>query len=373
MNEWQLRFITVVWVFIIAVHPAPVSALEPVSEFDEPSESAPAIVEKSRLEEQTQEDDSKRDLVDGILYGAGEVLKGVERHHQTLSDQIVGFTEKIDTFFISDDQERRINYSHIQLGYRYTRYKNNSYLLDPIFDARIHLPRTENKLTLEISNNSPLDSASETTTSSAASATGATGGTIPAEQSQAEQAFNVGLGYAREISELLSAKVTTGGKLAGTQMNFYMNLQLYRKFFFNKWSLHLSEDLYRDRIIHTRSTAQILFERNISEDKLFRSISKNIYFYDKEYGQNHQTFYVLHQLSERDAMIYQIGGMWEKPLEILDYNLEGYYSLVRYSRKIHKNWLFMEISPQVHFLRSENFHPEPLLVLQLSAFFGNNK
>jgi len=324
------------------------------------SQPTKSTTENPQIEKQQRESYAEVGLVD-------QMLSIVDEQHKTLSEQLVGFTETIDTFFISDDQEERINYTHIQLGYRYTQYKDNISVLEPILSTKIHLPRTQNRLTLEVSNKSLFDLVNNTATSNQA------GSTNPVEKAPTDQGFNFGLGYTREISDFFNAKVTSGGNLSGNKFNAFINLQLYRKFFFNKWSLHLSEDLFRDSIISSRSTAQMLFERNISEDKLFRSISKNITYFDLGYSQNHQTFYVLQQLSSRDAIIYQVGSMWEKPLDLLNYKLENYYALVRYSRKIYKDWLFMEVSPQVQYLRSENFHPKPLLVLQFSAFFGNNK
>ena len=292
------------------------------------------------------------------------ILNEVDYQHKSLSEQLVEFTEQIDTFFISDDQERRINYSHIQLGYRYTRYQDDPSLMDPVFQARLHLPRTQNRLTVEVSNNNPFDPINDIATNTSSD-------TNPADQT--DQTLNIGLGYARAITDLLDFKVTGGTRLAGDRMKVFINLQVYRKFFFYKWSLHLSEDLYRDNVIFNRATAQMLFERSIGDDRLFRSITKNITYSDLGYAQNHQTFYVLDQLSTRDAIIYQVGSMWEKQFGLLDYELENYYTMVRYSRKIYRDWLFMELSPQVQYLRTENFHPKPLISLQVTAFFGNNQ
>jgi hypothetical protein len=342
---------------IIAMHSVAVDAEELEPQVNQQSKPSPSTPNDPQIENLQHESYAEVGIID-------QMLNVVDDQHQVLSEQLVGFTEKIDTFFISDDQEERINYTHIQLGYRYTQYKDNISVLEPILSTKIHLPRTQNRLTLEVSNKSLFDLVNNTAQA---------GSTNPVEKDPTDLGFNFGLGYAREISDFFNAKVTGGGKLSGNKFNVFINLQLYRKFFFNKWSLHLSEDLFRDTIIYSRSTAQMLFERNVSEDKLFRSISKNITYFDLGYSQNHQTFYVLQQLSSRDAIIYQVGSMWEKPLNLLSYDLENYYALVRYSRKIYRDWLFMEVSPQVQFLKSEDFHAKPLIVLQFSAFFGNNK
>jgi len=293
------------------------------------------------------------------------LLKEVNDQLQSLSEKIVGFTEEIDTFFINDDQEKRINYTHIQLGYRYTHYKNQAHTHEPVFSARIHLPRTQNRLTLEVSNNNPFTASNETATNN-------TNAPVATDPAQINQAIDLGLGYVRDIASLFNAKVTAGLKLQSDKINVFANLQFYRSFYYEKWSMRLSEELYRDNIIFNRSTSQLLFERTMAENLLFRSITKNIYYYDLGYSQNHQTFSLLNQLSDHDAMIYQLGGMWEKPLDLLNYELDNYYALVRYSSKIYRDWLIMEIATKVQILKVDNFRVNPLISLQFSAFFGNN-
>ena len=360
MHSWHFSFILTACILFITANPALVIAEEPLAQPHQSTLPTEPYSEITPLTEQPLDTYAETDFLD-------EILNEIDHQHQSLSEEIVEFTDEIDTFFISDDQEKRINYSHIQLGYRYTFYKDDPTQIDPIFQARVHLPRTQNRLTLEISNNNPFDPINNTATSTS------TGNSNPTDQTLDDQALNIGLGYARKFSELFNTKLTGGTRLAGNKVNLFINLQFYRKFFFEKWSLHLSEDLYRDNIVFSRATTQMLFERTISDDQLFQSITKNIHYYDLGYTQNHQTFYVFDQLSSRDAIIYQVGSMWERPLDLLGYELENYYAMVRYSRKIYRDWLFMEVSPQVHYLKAEDFHPKPLIALQFTAFFGNNK
>ncbi|MDX8387973.1 MAG: hypothetical protein R8M46_05500 [Ghiorsea sp.] len=354
----HFKLIIATFTFIMAMNPLLTSAMEP--EPIQNIQSSGPLINAPTVGHQSQDSYAKRGFVD-------DLLNEVDYQQQSLSTHLIDFTETIDTFFISDDVESRINYSYIQLGYRYTRYKDGTEQLDPVFTAHIHLPRTQNRLTLEVSNNSLFSSSND------ASSVNSAGSSSPVDQNNIDQALHIGLGYVREFSELFNAKLTGGARVFGHKMKLFINLQLYSEFFFKKWSLRLSEDLYRDNIVFSTAITQVLFERKISDDQLFRSISKNIYYEDLGYSQNHQTLYVFDQLSKRDAMIYQVGAMWENKHGLSDYALDNYYAMVRYSRMIYKDWLFMEISPQVQYLETENFHPKPLIALQFSAFFGNNK
>ena len=294
---------------------------------------------------------------------AQPIEESIDYYQLTLSEYLIDFTNQIDRFFITDDQEQRMNYSHLHFGYRYVDYQGNNYLLEPVFEARFHLPRVEDFLSVNITNMNNFKSSDD-------AAAGKTND--PAVEGPLDQGVKLAIGYARDVSDAFAVKATSGAHWVNDGLNPFVNLRLENVFLFDPWALTLSEDLYHDSIIHSRATTQIHFERKMGEDMVFQSNSKNIYYYDLGYTQMHQTFSVLHQLSERDAFIYQAGGMWEKPLDVVDFQLENYYTLVRYSRKLHKNWLFLEVSPQVHFPRTADFEPEPLLMLQLTAFIGNN-
>ncbi|NOR51628.1 MAG: hypothetical protein GQ470_03325 [Gammaproteobacteria bacterium] len=310
----------------------------------------------SAAEERLPDDNTKEP---GFI---GAILDGVDQQHESLSEYVVGFSETIDTFFVSDDQERQLNYSHLQLGYRYTYYraKDGGSQFEPIIDARIHLPRTKNRLTLEVStsdNEGGGDATAET-------------GAVTTEPSST---LGLGLGYLGDLAGLFTTKVRGGAKLVGSTVNFYTSLRLYRKLYFEEWTVQLSEKLYKDSIVKKLATTELQFERRVTATKLFRAISQNRYYFDLGYSLNSQTFYMMHQLSDREAIIYQVGAGWKRLLEEQDNRLESYYNLVRYSRKVYKDWLYFSISPQIQFLEENDFVPIPLLTMQLTAFLGNKK
>jgi len=280
------------------------------------------------------------------------ILDEVDRQQKSLSEQVITFTEQIDTFFVDDENERQLNYSHIQLGYRYTHYRDKEYILEPIIDGVIHLPRTENRLTIELSSGSDIEDEG------------------PASNAQQGR---FGLGLIDSIKGVLTAKLTGGIRRVDSTFTGYINLRLYRQFLFDRWTLQLSEDLYKDSVVSRFSKTQILFERTVSENKRFGSITRNWHYFDLDSELNEQIFYLQHLFSERDALIYQLGIGWKRVLGESSNKLDNYYNLVRYSRRLHKEWLYLEISPQINYLRENDFSPEPLLMVQLTALLGNKK
>jgi len=285
----------------------------------------------------------------------GLILNTIDDQQASLSRSVIGFSENVDRYFINTEQDSRLNFSHIQLGYRYTLYEGNVSTLEPVISGRIHLPRTENRLSIEVSSSRDGNDPEADVTN------------------DAERMLGLGLGYISDLPKLFTAKLRGGFKMVDSTFTFYSNLRLYRRFFFDTWSLQLSEDLYRDSVVSRLAKTEMLFERKISEKKLFRSITRNLYYFDLEYVQNDQTFYMIKQLSDKDALIYQLGASWTRPMVESEHSLDSYYNLIRYSRKVYKDWLFFEVSPQIYFLKENNFSPTPLLHVQFTAFFGNKK
>ena len=108
--KWHSSLIIAALTLILAADPILASAIEPVKT-NQRTKQTESSLGNSQIAEQSNKSEGKHNLV-------GKILNGVDNQQQSLSDKIVSFSETIDTFFINDDLERRINYSHIQLGYR---------------------------------------------------------------------------------------------------------------------------------------------------------------------------------------------------------------------------------------------------------------
>jgi hypothetical protein len=84
----------------------------------------------------------------------------------------------------------------------------------------------------------------------------------------------------------------------------------------------------------------------------------------------HQDFSVFHTLSERSALLYQVSasGISNPHLQATDYVV-----LMRYRYRLHRKWIFFEISPQLHFPQENNYQYSPALSMRLEILFDESK
>jgi hypothetical protein len=52
-------------------------------------------------------------------------------------------------------------------------------------------------------------------------------------------------------------------------------------------------------------------------------------------------------------------------------HVTAYSAAFRYRRKIYRDWMVMEVRPQLVYTRDNGFHPIPSITLQIEAFFGD--
>jgi len=117
-------------------------------------------------------------------------------------------------------------------------------------------------------------------------------------------------------------------------------------------------------------TTQLDMERIVSDSILFRATTNATYLNDKKNFDLRQDFSFYHTLDDRTALLYQASaiGVSNPQLQVTDY-----VALLFYRYRMHKEWLFFELSPQLHFPREKNFKASPAISLRLAILFDDSR
>lgn len=137
-----------------------------------------------------------------------------------------------------------------------------------------------------------------------------------------------------------------------------------------EWQLKGSESVYWFSNLGVGETTQMDFERVISEPMLFRASSNATWLNNTQNFDLRQDFYLFHTLDDRTALQYQASviGASNPQTRVLDY-----VALVLYRYRLHKDWMFLELSPQLHFPRERNYRLSPTLSMRLEMLFEGSK
>ena len=109
-------------------------------------------------------------------------------------------------------------------------------------------------------------------------------------------------------------------------------------------------------------------DHSLTKKLLFRSRTSELWTDFLDYHEIEQTFTLYHELSDRRAVSYNIGsyGISHPTTHLIQY-----YASIGYRQRIHKDWLFVEVSPAVIYARENKFKPERSLMLKFEIVFGN--
>lgn len=136
------------------------------------------------------------------------------------------------------------------------------------------------------------------------------------------------------------------------------------------WRMKAAETVFWFSSIGLGETTQVDFERLLSEPVMFRATSTATWMNNPHMFDLRQDFSLYHALNERTALLYQTSviGVSEPELIATEYVL---LMLARY--RLHRSWVFFEISPQLHFPKTKNFETSPMLLLRLEVLFDGSR
>jgi len=136
------------------------------------------------------------------------------------------------------------------------------------------------------------------------------------------------------------------------------------------WRLKAAQSVYWFNTLGVGETTQLDFERIISTRLLFRASSNATWLHDKQNLDMRQDLSFFHTLSDRTALLYQASviGVSNPQFQVTDYVV-----LLFYRYRLHQQWLFFELSPQLHFPKEFNHRSSPALSMRLQILFDDSR
>jgi hypothetical protein len=137
-----------------------------------------------------------------------------------------------------------------------------------------------------------------------------------------------------------------------------------------EWRLTATQSMYWFNTLGVGETSELDLERFISEPVLFRATSTATWLNDKQNFDLRQDLSIYHTLNDRTALLYQASviGVSNPAYAVTDYVV-----LLLYRYRMHREWLFFELSPQLHFPQVMKYQPSPALSMRLEALFDESR
>jgi len=283
-----------------------------------------------------------------------------EASRDYLSGKITSFASYIDRFFGGDRHYQESNETVIQLDLtRVAGYGGDSKIE---FAARLNLklPLTEGRLHLLVETDPEKNIAAEPTP----------GSTVIRNKVVVPKSVALAARYATAEKDVWHFSTDLGIKFPIPVKPFVRTRGSYSTPLGDAWRLKAEESVYWFNTLGAGETTQLDFERIISAPLLFRASSNAIWLNDKQNFDLRQDLSIFHTLSDRTALMYQASaiGITNPKNQVTDYVL-----LVFYRYRLHQQWLFFEISPQLHFPREKQYKFSPALSMRLELLFDDSR
>jgi len=289
-----------------------------------------------------------------------DVSNAFDKPHDYLSEKFVSFVSSVDRFFGDDRNYQEANDSVLQLDViRVMGYGGEQKFVGSA-RAKVHLPIAEKKLHLLIETDPDKNAAIDPKQSQSP----------PLRQPSTPKSYAAALRIEKIEAERWHYSADGGLKFQGINTTPFARARASLDVPVDLWRVKASETAFWFNPIGAGETTQLDFERPISEPLMFRATTIAAWLRNTKNVDLRQDLSFFHKMDERTALLYQASaiGVSRPQTQVSDYVL-----LVLYRYRLHREWMFIEVSPQLHFPRERNFKRSTLLSLRLEMLFDESK
>ncbi|MBI5889808.1 MAG: hypothetical protein HZB47_03920 [Nitrosomonadales bacterium] len=291
------------------------------------------------------------------------VLGVADAPRDYLSDKLVGFVASIDRFFADDRHYQETNGSVFQVDItRVTGYGGERRFV-VAGRANVSLPIAEERLHLLLETDPDRNA------------------TVDPKQAQTQpltqprptgtpKSYAAALRYAKAEAERWHFSADAGLKFQGLNTSPFVRTRASLARPAGDWRMKLAETLFWFNSTGAGESTQLDFERPISEPLLLRATSSATWLHDQQNFDMRQDLTLFHKLDDRAALLYQASviGVSRPQAQVMDCVL-----LMAYRYRLHRQWMYFDLSPQLHFPRDRDFRSSPALSMRLEILFDETK
>ena len=284
----------------------------------------------------------------------------MEPSRDYLSGKITSFASYIDRFFGGDRHFQESNDTVMQLDLSKLNGYGSDHKIDLAARVNLRLPVTEGRLHLLL----------ETDPENNINATPTPGSTVIKNNVVVPRSVAVATRYATAKEDIWHFSTDVGIKFPIPPKPFVRSRGSYSIPLGSQWRLKAEESVYWFNTLGAGETSQLDFERIISPPLLFRASSVVTWLNDKQNFDMRQDLSIYHTLNDRTALLYQASAIG---ISNPQYQMTDFVVLVLYRYRMHQEWLFFELSPQLHFPRDRQYHYSPALNMRLEMLFDDSR
>jgi len=287
------------------------------------------------------------------------LLDTINAPRDYLSGKLVSFASEIDRFFGDDRNYQESNKSVFQLDLTRVAGYGGDRKLVLSGRAKLSLPSTERRLHLLLETDPEKNISAEATP----------GQSLLGNQVAAPGSYSVAARYEKAREGIWHFSTDAGVK-AKIPLQPFARARGSYSVLLGEWRLKAAESVFWFNTIGAGETTQLDLEHFLSDPVLFRASSNATWLKDKQNFDLRQDLSIYHTMSERSALLYQASAIGVSNPQ---YQVTEYVISILYRYRLHRDWMFFELSPQLHFPKIDNFRSSPTLGMRLEILFDESR
>lgn len=281
-----------------------------------------------------------------------------------VSQKFVNFVTGVDRFFGNDRNYQETNDSVLQLDL--TRVVGYTGLHRFVLQgkAKIRLPRTERRFHLMIESNPDTNTANATRKIQV---------NQPVATTETPSSYGAGVRLERQAADQRwHIADDLGLKFAGLNTSPFARLRGSYAVPLDGWRMTAAQTFFWFDSTGPGETTRFDFERQISDPLLFRASSNGTWTNTAQQLDLRQDLILFQKVDARTAMQYQASviGLSNARMES---HVTDYVLLMLYRHRLHRKWMYLVVSPQLHFPEDRGYRASGTLVLRLEMLFDRSR
>ncbi len=281
-----------------------------------------------------------------------EEVSSIDTAQEKATEMLLSSASWIDNFFNDKRYVEEENHSRGTLVLSTAYTENEQFEFRPSIDWRIRLPHLTDKLNLVFFATDNPDFEADKTP----------GTTNPITQNNKSRVF-AGIQYFLRNTEKHNLSTTLGGSwdylFAGLRFRHYQDFGPIQGRFVEQLRYYTDDGW--------ENTAYVDIERKVSENWFLRTTAA-VYWYERQDGLPHSLLLHLYEVLANDkAISYE----WDNYFDTSpSYKMTDLQLRVRYRQRFYRDWLVLEVAPQVTFPEDHDREANLGIIFRLEADFG---
>lgn len=273
-----------------------------------------------------------------------------------ISDYVRRVTTSVDQFLANTDHSQGYSGSFMRLTWDTTWREGGDISTTARIKFRLHLPQTQRKLKLIIESE-PDEKRNiqdlETRGAETGPASDRNKGLYTGLESQ------IGKGEKWKVRPSLGLRIRS-------PLDPYVRLRASREKVYTDWKLYFHESLYLFDSTGFGADTTMDWDYGLTDKLIFRSSSFLRYTDERDQFDMSQSFNLIHRLSKKRAVTYKVAVFADSEPALF---ATSYLINARYRQNVHKDYLFIELQPQILYQKINQFDPEYSLFLRMEIYY----